>query len=109
MTAARRVCIAAAVVCATGPPAAPGAWIGRNWRFRREVQVPKFKPKRLAGPEIAVVEMPTSGAIKPDGSDVRVATSSGTVMPHRVLMVGPGDRVRIVFALRPPAVAGVRG
>jgi len=103
VTASWGALVVAAVVCAALPRPAPGAWIG-GWKFRRQIQVPKFKVTRLPGPEIAVVDMPTAGAIKPDGSDILVATTAGVVMPHEVLMVGPGDRVRIAFALRPPSV-----
>ena len=103
LTVSWRVLVVAAVVCAACPQRATGVWVS-GWKFRREIQVPKFKITRLGGPEIAVVDMPTAGAIKPDGSDVLVATTGGVVMPHQVLMVGPGDRVRIAFALRPPSV-----
>jgi len=43
--------------------------------------------------------MPTAGRIK-RGRDVRVVTPAGTQVPSRVLMLGPGDRVKVAFALR---------
>ncbi|MFP4054853.1 MAG: PA14 domain-containing protein, partial [Phycisphaerae bacterium] len=36
-----------------------------------------------------------------DGSDVRVATGDGREVSSRVLMTGPGDKLRVAFAIRP--------
>ena len=76
------------------------AWWNRTWSHRRAVTVPPIKSTRLGGDEIAVVDLPTGGLIRPDGSDVRVTTTGRTEVPCRVLMVGPGDRVRVAFAVR---------
>jgi len=89
--------IAALVLAAAGTCRA-AVWAKGGWMYRRTVVVPKFKPTRLPGTDVAVVTMPTGGLIKPDGSDIRVTTGAGKDLPHRVLMVGPGDQVRIAFA-----------
>ncbi len=78
------------------------AWWSPAWTHRRAITIPSFKPTGLkTGDDIAVVTMYTGGQLAPDGSDVRVTTSEGALVRHRVLMVGPGDHVRIAFALRP--------
>jgi len=84
---------------ASGAGAQVGWW-NRNWQYRRAVDVPAAQPTRLGGDDIAVVEMPTGGLILPDGGDVRVTTAGRTEVPCRVLMVGPGDFVRVAFAVR---------
>ncbi len=96
-----RVILAAAVVL-TGAARSPGqaAWWNFKWSHRRVVTVSDVPRTRLPGEEVAVVTMPTGGLVRPDGRDIRVATGAGTLLPHRVLMVGPGDRVRVAFALR---------
>jgi len=77
-------------------------WHDYAWRYRRAATVKKVRRTRLPGDEIAVVTMPTAGLTAAGAADVRVTTADGTVTPHRILMVGPGDRVRLAFALRPP-------
>jgi tetratricopeptide (TPR) repeat protein len=84
-----------------GPAPATAAWWNLDWPCRRLVTLDGYKPTRLPGDDIAVVTMPTGGAVKPDGSDVRVATASGIERPCRVLMIGPGDMARLAFAVRP--------
>ncbi len=92
--------LAAGVLLAVSPAASAQAWWNNLWPCRRAVDVPAHKPTRLGGDDIAVVAMPTGGLIKPDGGDIRVATTARTLVPSRVLMVGPGDQVRVAFALR---------
>ena len=101
----RSMPLAAAIwaICVGGSPAG-GGWMDPAWAYRRGVDVPKYKATRLPGADVAVVEMPTGGLCKPDGSDIRVTAAGGALTAHRVLMMGPGDRVRLAFALRPPAV-----
>lgn len=74
------------------------AWFDAAWPFRREFVVP-WEADRAAGTELATADVYTAGHHKPDGSDVRVATDDGRVVPSRVLGVGPGDLVRVVFSL----------
>lgn len=74
------------------------AWFDAAWPFRREVSV-AWEADRAAGTELAVAEVYTAGHHKPDGSDIRVASDDGKVVPSRLLGVGPGDFVRVVFSL----------
>ena len=86
---------------------APAAVAAAGWRlpdqpYRRPVTVPAVrKEPGAAGAEVAVLTMPTGGLTQPDGGDLRVTTATGTDLPSRVLMVGPGDCVRIAFEARP--------
>lgn len=99
-----RVLTAGAILlCLAGVSSAAGWW-RREWPFRRGVTIPETKPTHLDGDDVAVFTMPTGGHIKPDGGDIRVIASGGRLMPSRVLMTGPGDTVRIAFAIR----SGVR-
>lgn len=98
------VLVAAALGATAASARGQAAWWNRNWPYRRAVTVPAHKPTRLPGDDIAVVTMPTCGLIRADGSDVRVATVGRAELPARVLMVGPGDSVKVAFAIR--GVAG---
>lgn len=89
----------AVVLVAAGAALGQGWWQPK-WTYRREVTLGAQRPSGQPGSDIAVVTMPTGGLIKPDGSDVRVATVGRTEVPCRVLMVGPGDQVRLAFAIR---------
>ena len=55
--------------------------------------------EHASGRELASFEFYTDGRGKPDGSDVRVATDDGRLLPSELLQVGPGDRVRVLFPL----------
>ena len=99
----RSVLIAmAAVALASSPSAGRDPWWNVQWRYRRMVTVSDVPKTGLEGDEIGVVTMPTGGLTRPDAADVRVTVPRGQLVPHRVLMVGPGDRLRLAFALRPP-------
>ncbi|MCP4378925.1 MAG: PKD domain-containing protein, partial [bacterium] len=76
------------------------AWWNSKWRYRREITVADITPTRLSGTDIISVEMATGGVCKPDGSDIRVTTSMGKEVDCDVMMVGPGDKVRLVFTKR---------
>ncbi len=76
-------------------------WWNLGYRYRRDVTIPEVKPTGLPGDEVAVVTMPTGGFGSKDGKDFRVVTSAGREVASRVLMVGPGDQVRIAFAIFP--------
>ncbi len=85
-----------ALVCAPAH-----AWLRPEWPYRRAINIPAdYKPSRLAGDDVAVATLPTGGLSAPDGSDIRVTTFDGTQVSSRVLMTGPGDTVKIAFALR---------
>lgn len=93
-----------------GAPAAlteaAGWWRGA-WEYRAGVTFPpqrreQAQPTGLAGDDVGVATFHHGGHIAADGRDVRVVTSRGQVVPHRILMMtGPGDRCRVAFALRP--------
>ncbi len=78
-------------------PARAG-WFDAGWSCRRTVDV-AWDPDRSSGDELALAEVYTDGHALPTGADVRVATEDGKLVPSHVLAAGPGDRVRLVFAL----------
>ena len=90
-------CITVAVDLSAGQ-----GWWNYRWHYRRSATVSEAKRSGLPGDDIAVLTMPSGGLIQPDGRDIRITTASGRIVKHRVLMVGPGDVVRIAFALQPP-------
>jgi PKD repeat protein len=94
--------LAAATLWASAEPSwGQAAWWNQKWPYRRAVTVPApAKATRLGGDEIAAMNMPTAGLPAADGGDIRVATMAGTEVPCRVLMVGPGDEVKLAFAIR---------
>jgi len=78
--------------------AAPAASYEEGWGCRRPISV-EWNVERPTGDEIAVAEFLTAGKALPDGGDIRVTTEQGRDVPQRLLMVGPGDRARVLFAL----------
>ena len=80
---------------------AGGSWWNNRWQYRRRVTVEQDEPTGLPGDDVVAVTMPTGGPILPEGQDIRVVTTEGDLVPHRVLMVGPGDQVRLAFAYQP--------
>ncbi len=99
-TAALALVCLGAILLARRPASAQVGWWSRNWQFRRSVIVNDYKRTGLDGDDVAWIDMPTAGRILPDGRDIRVTTTGRTEVPCRVLMVGPGDRVKVAFALR---------
>ena len=87
----------AAVAAAAVADSAP--WLGPDWTARRIVDV-KSEGSRAAG-DVAVAEFYTGGLLKPDGSDIRVTVRGRQLVGSRVLQVGPGDLVRVAFAVTP--------
>ena len=92
--------LAAAAMLTAAPRAHAQGWWNTAWRYRRAVTLENYQPTRLGGDDIAVVTVLTGGHARPDGGDIRVATTGRTEVPSRVLMVGPGDRVKVAFAIR---------
>ncbi|HYE17834.1 MAG TPA: PKD domain-containing protein [Tepidisphaeraceae bacterium] len=78
-------------------PCASAAWFDNAYPFRREITV-AWDADKPTGSELALAEVLTAGRHKPDGADVRVAADDGRPVPFRLLAVGPGDTVRVVFA-----------
>jgi hypothetical protein len=77
--------------------AARADWFDGHWQFRRSLDV-NWDADHADGRELAVAEFYADGHIT-DGSEVRVTLANGHVIPSHVLGVGPGDLVRVVFAL----------
>lgn len=69
-------------------------WWKTDWKVRRMVI---YKPKGNQNPSGCKVSFLTAGFLKEDGSDIRVIGPSGIPVRHRILKVGPGDMVSIVF------------
>ena len=78
-------------------------WFDARWQYRRALAV-NWDADHADGHELALAEFYAAGA-KEDGSDIRVALENGRVIPSHVLQMGPGDIVRVVFALA-PSVSG---
>ncbi|HUO10996.1 MAG TPA: PKD domain-containing protein [Phycisphaerae bacterium] len=73
-----------------------------GWTFRRALT---FKPvsTNAPGENIAWSEFYANGSQKPDGADLRVTTSTGIVVPARILQISPSnDFIRIAFQTRAP-------
>ncbi len=73
-------------------------WFDTHWTYRRALDV-NWDSLHPSGDNLAMAEVFTAGHLASDGSDLRVTTADGTLVPSSVLQVGPGDKVRFVFAL----------
>jgi len=87
--------LAAAAALLLTAPASPGAWMDNAWRYRREVNLDW--PANASGEELAQAEIFTLGLTQKD-EGIRVAADDGKPVPARLLMTGPGDHVRVLFA-----------
>lgn len=90
------LCIATAAICAGVSPAL-AAWAEGAWPFRRAVDV-EWVPDKMTGDELAVADILTLGGHVASGENIRVMSEEGKYVPARVLMIGPGDRMRVLFA-----------
>ncbi|MGA2233246.1 MAG: PKD domain-containing protein [Tepidisphaeraceae bacterium] len=81
------------------PLPARADWFDSHWQFRRPLQL--VSDADHTGSDLAMAEFYTAGHAAPDGRDVRVSLPDGRLVASHVLMAGPGDRVRIVFAITP--------
>ena len=77
---------------------AHAGWFDAAWSCRRTVDV-AWNADQAKGDELAQVEFYSDGHAKPDRGDLRVATDDGNVVPSHVMADGPGDRVRLCFAM----------
>jgi hypothetical protein len=86
------------ILCVAAP--SHGAWFDAAWPFRRSLDV-KWDVARPTGEDVAWADVFTAGhlADEKDARDLRIATDSGKVVPSRVLFTGPGDVVRVAFAM----------
>ena len=96
----RWLCSFLTVCLALAPPAQAKWWRG-DYKARRSVTLPSAESTGLPGDDIAVVHFPTGGLVLPDGRDIRVIADKGGDVARRVLMVGPGDRASVAFAVTP--------
>lgn len=99
MKITRFFCSAALLFILTA--SARGGWFDGGWGYRRPIDV-GWNAEHASGEELAVAEFYTAGHALPNGADVRVTTDEGRVLPSRVLMTDPGDRLSVVFALVKP-------
>jgi hypothetical protein len=74
------------------------AWADGAWPFRREITV-AWDPEKATGEDLAVADFYTDGLHETSGENIRVTNEAGNFLPCRVLMLGPGDRMRILFQL----------
>lgn len=99
------MCVALAAMFLPGTAGGDGGWWKRDWSYRRVLHVqPKadrFQEMGVypVGRQAASVAVVTFGGAKPDASDVRVVGPDGKVRPMMVFSVGPGDLVRVGFAV----------
>lgn len=97
----RNAVLATVILLAALPALAdPAPWWNADWACRREVTVKSVPDTGLPGEEVGVATFFTGGLMAADGQDIRVTTRANEPVAHRVLMVGPGDQVRVAFALR---------
>ena len=78
---------------------AQGLWHDPAWPYRRAVDVSLEWDKITDNEQIAMAEFNTCGGQATSGEHVRVYTESGQLVPARCLMAGPGDMLRVMFAL----------
>jgi PKD repeat protein len=88
------------VVLAPSPSHAAD-WFDSHWTYRRALDV-NWDSAHPSGDNLAMSEIFTAGHIANDGRDIRVTAADGSLVPVSVLQVGPGDKVRFVFALTKP-------
>ncbi|MCD4825589.1 MAG: PKD domain-containing protein [Phycisphaerae bacterium] len=86
------------VLCSS---ASAAKWWLSTCPARVSATLEKLPASKLPGSDIAVVTIRTAGLCRKDGQDVRVATIAGKEMPRRILQVGPGDVLRVAFAIKP--------
>jgi PKD repeat protein len=79
-------------------PACRAGWWDSNWTCRRSLPI-IWDDEHATGNDLASCVFYTDGHALPNGEDVRVTTEDGKLLPSHVLMVGPGDRIRVVFAM----------
>jgi PKD repeat protein len=73
-------------------------WFDSNWTCRRALPI-VWDDQNASGNDLGSCLFYTDGHALPNGEDVRVTTEAGKLCASHVLMVGPGDRIRVVFAM----------
>jgi PKD repeat protein len=92
-----RATAAAFLLLALLPSIAHAAWLDGGWPYRRAIDV-EWPAQPPIPEELTMVDFYTGGHHEKGGENIRVAGEDGRTVPCRVLMVGPGDRMRIAFA-----------
>ncbi len=77
----------------------PAGWLEGQWTLRRSIDV-TWDAEHSDGDDLAYAEFYSAGKADPSGKDIRVVTDEGRPVATDVLMMGPGDRVRVAFALQ---------
>jgi len=80
------------------PSICQAEWFDSNWTCRRALPV-MWDDENASGNDLGSCLFYTDGHALPNGEDVRVTTAGGKLCASHVLMVGPGDRIRVVFAM----------
>ncbi len=78
-------------------PAWAAGWADPAWPCRRAVDIDWPPPETALGDEMVVADICTAGLHEPSGESIRVAGEDGKWMPSKCVMIGPGDRLRVVF------------
>ncbi|MFH0964179.1 MAG: PKD domain-containing protein [Planctomycetota bacterium] len=81
--------------------AARERWWDNDWEYRRRLEV-YARPSGFPGDDVAWVQFTGGGLVKDDGGDVRIVVPQARdLVPHKVLFVGPGDKVSVAFKVIP--------
>jgi PKD repeat protein len=97
-TQKRNWLLAGIIVCLWTSSDCEAAWFDSAWQYRRPISF-TWDDEHPSGEDLACVVFYTDGHTLPNGEDVRVATEDGRLVASHVLMLGPGDRIRVVFSL----------
>lgn len=80
-----------------GELVAEDGWWSSQWKYRRQITVKGSPERQLPGDDVVAVEFLTGEKTLQDGSDIRVTTPHGRVLPSRVLRMGPADKASVAF------------
>ena len=93
-----RICLAwiFPLICfVTADALAADRWWNNDWHCLRTFEVTPLSYQR-PGEEAVHVTFTTGGYLQPNGEDLRVL-AGGEIIPHKLVWVGPGDRVSLLF------------
>jgi TolA-binding protein len=85
-----------------GAPLLASEALYRQYKVRRTFTVDRGVKNPFGKSDVLAVDFLTTGFAKPDGSDIRVfAGAQGRRTQFKVMMMGPGDRVRVAIRISP--------